>query len=359
MEIHVNTRQNLLPDPSRDAIICLFYSISNDVPDNSNQHSSGVFINLSGMKASNDFTFGLDICKEFVSNEIELLKRLVDLVKKWDPDIFVGYEIEMSSWGYLIQRCQSIGFDIIPLISRIPSQKMHKYKTRDDIDDAENENEIETDIKLYGRILLDVWRLLRGEIALTSYTFENIMYHILHRRYSLYSKAKLTRLWSQSVNRWIVIDYYLSRAKGTIEILNQLDLIGRTCELAKLFGIQFYEVLSRGSQFRVESMMLRYVEVNFIKKQKFHFYFIFIFFFFVPPLYRIAKPKNLIPVSPSVQQRAHMRSPEYLALILEPHSRFYADPIIVLDFQSLYPSMIIAYNYCFSTCLGRVEHLGQ
>lgn len=74
---------------------------------------------------------------------------------------------------------------------------------------------------------------------------------------------------------------------------------------------------------------------------------------------RIAKPKNLIPLSPSVQQRAHMRSPEYLALILEPHSRFYEDPLIVLDFQSLYPSVIIAYNYCFSTCLGRVEHLGQ
>lgn len=65
-----------------------------------------------------------------------------------------------------------------------------------------------------------------------------------------------------------------------------------------------------------------------------------------------------MPLSPSVQQRAHMRAPEYLALILEPQSRFYADPLIVLDFQSLYPSMIIAYNYCFSTCLGRVEHLG-
>lgn len=73
----------------------------------------------------------------------------------------------------------------------------------------------------------------------------------------------------------------------------------------------------------------------------------------------IAKPKNLVPLSPSVPQRAHMRAPEYLALIMEPESRFYADPLIVLDFQSLYPSMIIAYNYCFSTCLGRVEHLGS
>ena len=120
----------------------------------------------------------------------------------------------------------------------------------------------------------------------------------------------------------------MERARTLIEILKQLDLIGRTCELAKLFGIQFYEVLSRGSQFRVESMMIR-----------------------------IAKRRNYVPVSPSVQQRAHARAPEYIPLILEPESRFYGDPVIVLDFQSLYPSIIIAYNYCFSTCLGRVEHL--
>lgn len=135
-------------------------------------------------------------------------------------------------------------------------------------------------------------------------------------------------MWTQSLKKWIVLEYYMMRAKTLLEILNQLDLIGRTCELAKLFGIQFFEVLSRGSQFRVESMMLR-----------------------------IAKRRNLVAVSPSVQQRLHMRAPEYIALILEPESRFYTDPVIVLDFQSLYPSIIIGYNYCFSTCLGRVEHL--
>lgn len=98
----------------------------------------------------------------------------------------------------------------------------------------------------------------------------------------------------------------------------------------RLFGIQFYEVLSRGSQFRVESMMLR-----------------------------LAKPLNFVPVSPSVQQRASMKAPEYIPLILEPESKLYNDPIIVLDFQSLYPSIIIAYNYCFTTCIGRIENLGK
>lgn len=43
-----------------------------------------------------------------------------------------------------------------------------------------------------------------------------------------------------------------------------------------------------------------------------------------------------------------------MPLIMEPLSAFYNGPVVVLDFQSLYPSIMIAYNYCYSTCLGRI-----
>ena len=48
------------------------------------------------------------------------------------------------------------------------------------------------------------------------------------------------------------------------------------------------------------------------------------------------------------------RAPEGLPLILEPVSRLHTSPVLVLDFQALYPSIMIAYNYCYSTCLGKV-----
>ncbi len=40
-------------------------------------------------------------------------------------------------------------------------------------------------------------------------------------------------------------------------MVEQLDLAGRTGEMARTFGIDFFSVLTRGSQYRVESMMVR------------------------------------------------------------------------------------------------------
>lgn len=46
---------------------------------------------------------------------------------------------------------------------------------------------------------------------------------------------------------------------------------------------------------------------------------------------------------------------QVIPLVIEPDRQFYVDPVVVVDFQSLYPSLIIAYNLCYSTCLGKIE----
>ena len=45
----------------------------------------------------------------------------------WDPDMVTGYEIQLSSWGYLIERGTALGLDMLRLLSRLlkPGWKSH------------------------------------------------------------------------------------------------------------------------------------------------------------------------------------------------------------------------------------------
>ena len=45
-----------------------------------------------------------------------------------------------------------------------------------------------------------------------------------------------------------VVDYYSLRCMGNFQMLEKLNVIGRTSEFARLYGIEFENVLSRGSQ---------------------------------------------------------------------------------------------------------------
>lgn len=41
---------------------------------------------------------------------------------------------------------------------------------------------------------------------------------------------------------------------------------------------------------------------------------------------------------------------------IEPQSGFHFDPIVVCDFTALYPSLVIAYNLCYSSCAGTLDY---
>lgn len=49
---------------------------------------------------------------------------------------------------------------------------------------------------------------------------------------------------------------------------------------------------------------------------------------------RLAHTQNLLALSPSKEQTARQPAMEVLPLVMEPESRFYADPVVVLDFQA-------------------------
>jgi len=84
--------------------------------------------------------------------------------------------------------------------------------------------------------------------------------------------------------------------------------------------------LTRGSQYRVEGVMCR-----------------------------VTKKLNFVLFSASINQVWDQNLLQYIPFVKEPPKNIFYSPVIVLDFQSLYPSIIIAYNICYSTCLGKLS----
>ncbi|KAJ2998539.1 DNA polymerase zeta [Globomyces sp. JEL0801] len=306
----IRTRENLAPDFTKDPVRCLFYcffSTNTQLP--TNGKLSGCHVGMISIRDKFSINrAGLNgFSLEVVETEKEMIECFYKHVRIWDPDVLLGYEIQTFSWGYLIHRANEYKIHLCEKLSRIvPKYSHNHYEQELDAWGAHKQSSLHSS----GRIFINVWRILRQDISLTSYTIENMWYD------------------HGMLMRWRTMKYYLDRVQFNIELLEKID------EFAKVYGIDFYSVVTRGSQYKVESVMAR-----------------------------IARPENFVMLSPS---RAHVC--ELISYLLgepnecsrmEPQSKFYTSPVLVLDFQSLYPSLMIAYNLCYSTILGRVKLIGS
>ncbi|KPM42274.1 DNA polymerase zeta catalytic subunit [Neonectria ditissima] len=331
LEIHVNTRGKFVPNPEEDEVQCMFWSLKSDETRISSQNlsdpiQSGILV----LSENSDLPrlMQRQTASEVVEEkaELDLMVRMVEIVRTHDPDILTGYEVHGSSWGYLIERARlKYDFNLCDEFSRMKTESHGRFGKDND---RWGFNTTST-IRVTGRHMINIWRAMRGELNLLQYTMENVVWHLLHRRIPHYAWKTLTGWYKSGKHRDLnrVLRYYQSRTRLDIEILEANELVSRTSEQARLLGVDFFSVFSRGSQFKVESIM-----------------------------FRIAKPENFILVSPSRKQVGGQNALECLPLVMEPQSAFYNSPVLVLDFQSLYPSVMIAYNYCYSTFLGRITN---
>ncbi|KAJ4298456.1 DNA polymerase zeta [Collariella sp. IMI 366227] len=329
LEIHVTSRGKLVPNPEEDEVQCIFWCLRSDEQALFGTQSDDDTI--SGIIALSEDGYLAHQIRNQTSaevvaevSELDLFVRMVETVRAHDPDILTGYEVHGSSWGYLVERAMhKYEYDLCSEFSRMKSDSVGKTSKDSDRWGFKTTSTLH----VTGRHVINVWRAMRGELNLLQYSMENVVWHLLHRRIPHYTWRNLTDWFLSGRPRDLskVLRYYLGRTRMDIEILEANELIPRTSEQARLLGVDFFSVFSRGSQFKVESIM-----------------------------FRIAKPENFLLVSPSRKQVGAQNALECLPLVMEPQSAFYTSPLLVLDFQSLYPSVMIAYNYCYSTCLGRV-----
>ena len=125
-----------------------------------------------------------------VDSELDLINTVIDMVKMWDPDVLAGWELHNSSWGWISSRADQafgmsvfvsllmLGIDFTEQLSRVVGGHTGPKK---DFYSATHSSTF----KVSGRHILNIWRICRSEFNLTQYTFENVVFHLLHQRYVL------------------------------------------------------------------------------------------------------------------------------------------------------------------------------
>ena len=100
--------------------------------------------------------------------------------------------------------------------------------------------------RVVGRHVLNLWRIMRSEQTLTSYTLENIAFHVLQQRYcpqyfcmqhSL-KCSRVPRYTFSTLSEWHhsavpahsarILRYFSSRTEMTLKILEEIDVITKT-----------------------------------------------------------------------------------------------------------------------------------
>lgn len=107
----------------------------------------------------------------YVATEQDMFNSLIKLIEQHNPDILVGWEVEALSWGYIFQRAFHLNLNNFPIrISKVPHMQVFSK-----FDAHVSERDDVNEIKVPGRNILDVWRIMRHEAG-KLYYFQGVFF---------------------------------------------------------------------------------------------------------------------------------------------------------------------------------------
>ncbi|KAK4416654.1 DNA polymerase delta catalytic subunit [Sesamum alatum] len=307
-DIECAGRKGLFPEPTHDPVI----QVANLV---TLQGEDQPFVrNVMTLKSCAPIV-GVDVMS--FDTEKELLLAWRDFIREVDPDIIIGYNICKFDLPYLIQRAEVLGIAEFPILGRIRNSRVRikdttfssrQYGTRES-----------KEVTVEGRLQFDLLQAMQREHKLSSYSLNSVSAHFLNEQKEDVHHSIISDLQNgNSETRRRLAVYCLKDAYLPQRLLDKLMFVYNYVEMARVTGVPISFLLSRGQSIKVLSQLLRK-----------------------------AKQKNL--VIPNVKQAGSEQGTYEGATVLEARAGFYEKPIATLDFASLYPSIMMAYNLCYCT----------
>ncbi|KAI0741539.1 DNA polymerase family B-domain-containing protein [Daedaleopsis nitida] len=278
--------------------------------------------------------FTLNTCAHIVGSQViscmdesDLLVQWRDFVEEVDPDIVIGYNISNFDLPYLLDRAKALKVQKFPYLGRIKNRQTQTKDTHFSSKAFGQRDSKET--ALDGRLQIDILQYMQREYKLRSYTLNSVCAQFLGEQKEDVHHSVITDLQNgtpESRRRLAV--YCLKDAYLPQRLMDKLMCFINYTEMARVTGVPFNYLLARGQSIKVLSQ-----------------------------LYRKANEDNYL--VPALKGEGSDEQYEG-ATVIEPKKGYYKVPIATLDFSSLYPSIMMAHNLCYTTLLdkGTVDRLG-
>ncbi|XP_070376871.1 DNA polymerase delta catalytic subunit-like [Dermacentor albipictus] len=284
-------------------------------------------------------------------SESDMLEGFRNHVVSMDPDVITGYEGRSFQWPYILERFQHLKLK--------PSFSRRRYGGEWSHYVLGNKEFVAS----HDRILVDMCDVITAEQKLKSHSLDCVVREFIPGEVQLedvtYEQVKEFHE-GDSATRSRIAGCCVKRALMPLKLMIKFNTMMSMLEISNITGVPMRYVYSRGQQVRVMTLIAREAQT---RRMLF-------------PTRKETLGKNgqqgycsdyLDDLNDSDdEEEASAKKPAFPrkrkaessdlnntayqgAKVLEPKVGYYKDPVCTLDFASLYPSIIIAMNLCYST----------
>ena len=264
-----------------------------------------------------------------VSTELELCNELTKMICEYDPEIITGYNIFSFDYPYLDARLKRRLNDWQPAGRLIGNKTWLRSKTWQSSAYGHQDLNI---LQMDGRISIDMLPIIKRDHKLPKYTLEAVGQHFLGRgkhdvepaemfciyeqlQKSMKDKVKDPAEYHDAVTEMTrVTRYCIEDSELTLDLFERTNTWIGLVELSNVVGVTIMELFTRGQQVRCLSL-----------------------------IYDLAARLGYV-----LDKRATSLTSFVGGAVQDPEPGVH-EGAVCLDFKSLYPSIIRAFNICYTT----------
>ncbi|KAK7406532.1 hypothetical protein VNO78_08159 [Psophocarpus tetragonolobus] len=293
------------------------------------------------------------------SSERALLNRLMLELHKLDSDVLVGHNISGFDLDILLHRCQAckVASNIWSKLGRLNRSTMPKLGRRSKVFGSGADPAIMSCIA--GRLLCDTYLCSRDLLKEVSYSLTHLTKSHLNKSRKEVAPHEVPKMFQTAESLMELMEYGETDAWLSMELMFYLSVLPLTRQLTNISGNLWGKTLQGARAQRVEYLLLHtFHAMKYMVPDKFSNY---------GKETKLTKRRvthdvddsnfdvdiddaNYDNVASEFDNKKSKKGPSYAGgLVLEPKKGLYDKYILLLDFNSLYPSIIQEYNICFTT----------